>query len=385
MIHRARHELRVRELLGQDPVCALLGARQVGKTTLARTLGQAWSGPVHAFDLELPADRARLSDPWLALDPLRGLVVLDEAQFAPELFPVLRVLADRPGTPARFLLLGSASPRLTKGVSESLAGRISFHELSGFALEEVGRDEHIRLWTRGGFPRSYVADSDMASADWRRAFIRTFLERDLPQYGIDIPAQTLRRFWTMLAHYHGQIWNASELGRAFGLSHHAVNRYLDILSATFVVRRLSPWHENLAKRQVKAPKVYIADSGLVHTLLNLETRDDIEGHPKCGATWEGFALDAVVTRLGARPDECYFWATHAGAELDLLVVRGNRRLGFEFKRSSAPRTTRSMHTARRDLKLDELTVVHAGQHDFPLAEGIRALALENVPDGLTPL
>ncbi|MCP3957132.1 MAG: ATP-binding protein [bacterium] len=385
MIERNRHIEALEGTLRRHPVVAILGARQVGKTTLARQLVERLPGPSTVFDLENPDDLGRLAEPMLALGELRGLVVLDEIQRRPELFPVLRVLADRPGTPARFLVLGSASPDLLKQSSESLAGRILYHQLGGLALDEVGLGERDRLWLRGGFPRSFLAESLPASAEWRRELVRTFLERDLPALGVTIPSATLHRFWTMLAHYHGQVWNGSELARAFGVAHSTVRRYLDTFTSALVLRQLQPWFENLKKRQVKSPKVYIADSGILHTLLGLETRDDLLRHPKVGASWEGFALSEILVRLGARPEECYFWATHAGAELDLLVIRGNRRLGFELKLASAPRMTRSMHTALSDLGLERLDVVHAGEHTYPLSERVRAVALARLDEDLEPL
>jgi hypothetical protein len=367
------------------PVVAILGTRQVGKTTLARQFLADHPGPATVFDLEDPIDLGRLENPMLVLRELTGLVVIDEVQRRPDLFPILRVLADRPDLPARFLVLGSAGPDLLKQSSESLAGRIAYMDLEGFTLNEVGEQALGALWLRGGLPRSFLADSDAASFDWRRNFVQTFLERDLAQLGIRIPATTLRRFWTMIAHYHGQVWNGAELARAFGVTGTTVGRYLDVLTGALVVRQLLPWYENLQKRQVKAPKIYVADSGLLHTLLGLETKIDLEGHPKVGASWEGFGISEVVSRLGARPEECYFWATHSGAELDLLVVRGRRRFGFEFKHTDAPRMTRSTHTALDDLKPDRLDVVHAGPHTFPLAEKVRALALVRVSEDLEPL
>lgn len=384
-IARPDHLARVRQLLRRSPAVAILGPRQVGKTTLARTMQQAWDGPVASFDLEDPADLARLAEPMLALRPLGGLVILDEVQRRPELFPALRVLADRPRTPARFLVLGSASPALLQQSSESLAGRLAFHELGGLSLEEAGVRHLDRLWLRGGFPRAFLAASNPASLDWRLDLISTFLERDVPQLGVSIPAATLRRFWTMLAHYHGQVWNASEFARSFGVSDMTVRRYLGLLSATFVVRVLQPWHENLGKRQVKSPKIYLADSGMLHALLNLGSREDLERHPKVGASFEGFAIAAVVNRLRARWSECYFWATHAGAELDLLVVRGRRRLGFEIKRTVAPAITPSMRTALADLRLSRLDVIHAGDQTFPLGPKIRAVALSRIAEDLAPL
>jgi len=366
-------------------VVAILGSRQVGKTTLAADLRRSSPGPAAAFDLEDPGDLASLADPTLALRPLRGLVVLDEVQRLPGLFPVLRVLADRPRTPARFLVLGSATPELLRQSSESLAGRLAFHELGGFSIEEAGVTRLDQLWLRGGFPRSFLARSGHESLDWRLDFIRTFLERDLPQLGVSIPSTTLRRFWTMLAHYHGQVWNASEFSRSFGVSDMTVRRYLDLLAATFVVRILQPWHENLAKRQVKSPKVYLADSGLLHALLNIRTREDLERHPKVGASFEGFAIAAIADRLRVRWNECFFWATHAGAELDLLVVRGRTRIGFEIKRTVAPVVTPSMRTALTDLRLSRIDVIHAGDRTYALAPRIRAVAIARLLDDLPPL
>lgn len=385
LIERRRHLKVLEGLLERHPVVGILGARQVGKTTLARQLAALYDGPFSFFDLEDPTDQARLAEPMLALRDLRGLVVIDEVQRRPELFPVLRVLADRPERTARFLVLGSASPELLQQTSESLAGRIFYHDLGGFDLDEVGVGSSERLWLRGGFPRSFLAESDGASAEWRRGFVRTFLERDLPELGIQIPAETVRRFWTMIAHYHGQVWNGAELARAFGVSGVTVRRYLDLLTSALVLRQLPPWFENLGKRQVKSPKVYVADSGLLHTLLGLTGRDDVEGHPKIGASWEGFVLREVVERLGARPEEVFFWATHAGAELDLLIVRGRRRLGFELKRTAAPRMTPSIRTARDDLQLERVDVVYPGEHTFPLADRVRALALPRLYEDLEPL
>lgn len=378
MLSRQRHRERLLDLLERYPVVAILGARQVGKTTLARNLAADLDPKVHFFDLEDPDDLARLAEPKLALEPLEGIVVLDEVQRRPEIFPILRVLADRPGGPAKFLVLGSASPDLLKQSSETLAGRVHFHRLDGFDLDEVGPEDWRKLWTRGGFPRSFLADDDQTSFEWRDDFIRTFLERDLPQLGIRTPGQTLRRFWTMLAHNQAQVWNGAELARAFGVSAPTVRRYLDHLTSALVVRQLLPWHANVQKRQVKSPKVYIADSGLVHTLLGLETADDILGHPVSGASWEGFVVQQIQAALAARPEDCFFWATHAGAEIDLVVMRGNRREGFEIKLTTSPRTTRSMRQAQETLDLDRLVLVHAGSKSFPLAEGIDAVAASRI-------
>ncbi len=385
MIPRTQHLGQLERLLRAYPVVAIIGARQVGKTTLARQLAARHRGPVRHFDLENPRDLSLLRDPMLALEGLRGLVVLDEIQRRPELFPVLRVLADRRPRVARFLVLGSASPGLLHQSSESLAGRVAYYELGGLSLEEVGADRAQRLWFRGAFPPSFIAKSTAASTAWRRDFIRSFVERDAPQMGIQVSTQALRRFWTMLAHYHGQVWNAAEFSRSLAVGESTARRYLDLLAATFAVRVLRPWFQNLGKRQVKAPKVFIADSGLLHALLELESDAALQHHPKVGASWEGFALDAVLHRLRAGSEECYFWRTHTGAELDLLVVRGGRRLGFEFKRSDTPEVTPSMRVALKDLGLERLDVVHPGGHTFPLASNIRAVALERILEDIEPL
>ncbi len=378
------HDLRrVRLLLGEFPVVALLGARQVGKTTLARQLAAAYSEPVAWFDLEDPADLARLDDPGLELRPLKGLVVLDEIHRLPDIFQLLRVLADRPGPQARFLVLGSASPELLRQTSESLAGRVAFHELDGFDLTDV--DDLERLWLRGGFPRSFLARSEAASRRWRDGFIRTLLARDLPELGSTIPSATLRRFWAMLAHWHGQIWNGAEFARAFGVSHATVRRYLDLLTSVFVVRQLQPWFENISKRQVKSPKVYIGDSGVLHALLGLSGRADVVSHPKVGASWEGFVIQQVVQLLRAPAEQCFHWSTHTGAELDLLVMDGANRYGFEVKRAEAPKLTRSMRSALETLNLDRLDVVHAGTERYRLAPNVRALPAAELAETLDSL
>ena len=378
MIDRPRQVKRLTQLLERNPVVGILGARQVGKTTLAHTLMKTLRRPATVFDLERGQDLARLEDPELALQELRGLVVLDEIQRRPELFPTLRVLADRPRRPARFLVLGSASPDLLRQSSESLAGRIAYHQLSGLSLDEVGIDNLNRLWLRGGFPRSYTARSHSASADWRHDFVRSFLERDMPQLGVSIPARTLERFWAMLAHYHGNIWNASEFGRSFGVSHHVMRRYLDALEATFMVRVLQPWTANIRKRQVKSPKVYLRDSGILHSFLGVESMSGLERHPGLGASWEGFLVEAVIHQLGARSRDCYFWATHTGAELDLMIQHRGRRYGFEIKRTTSPRITPSMRSALEDLGLTRLDVVHGGSETFPLSRRIRAVAAKRI-------
>lgn len=366
-------------------VVGVLGARQVGKTTLARQVTAGFRGPTTFFDLESPQDLARLREPELALGAQRGLVVLDEIQRRPDLFPVLRVLSDRRPLPARFLILGSASPELLRQSSESLAGRIGYADIAGFDCEEIAPARWDRLWVRGGFPLSFLARSDDASANWRRALVRDFLERDLPQLGIRVAPETMRRLWTMLAHYHGQIWNSAEFARAFGVADTTVRRYLDHLVSAFALRLLPPWHENIGKRQVKSPRIYVSDSGILHVLLGLDSREDVISHAKVGASWEGFVLEQVVRRLRARPEECFFWRTHLGAELDLLVVRGRMRLGFEIKRTAAPELTSSMRSALSDLKLDDLTVLHAGEHSFPMGRNVRAVAFHDLLREVRPL
>jgi hypothetical protein len=385
LVDRREHLTDLGRLLRERPVVALLGARQVGKTTLARELVRRRAGPTTFFDLEDRRDLARLDEPMLALANLRGLVVLDEIQQRPDLFSTLRVLADRPRTPARFLVLGSASPDLLRQGSETLAGRIAFYELSGFDLKEVGVRNLNRLWFRGGLPRAYLARSHRASEEWRLDFVRTFLERDMPRLGVRIPAPSLERFWTMLAHYHAQVWNASEFARSFGVSHTTIRKYLDILANAFVVVQLQPWAENIGKRVVKSPKIYIADTGILHALLGIGTPEQLERHPKLGASWEGFALAQTIRALRARKNECFFWATHAQAELDLLVVSGKRRVGFEFKRTDSPRLTPSIKSAFETLRLQRLDVVHAGEKSFLLAPKVRAVAASRLFDEITPL
>lgn len=381
-LRRARHLADLERLLRQFPVVALLGARQVGKTTLARQLARRRRGVTTVFDLEDSRDLARLADPMLSLEPLSGLVIIDEIHRRPDLFPVLRVLADRRPIRARFLLLGSASVDLLRQGAESLAGRVAFHFLSGLEVDEVAAGALNRLWLRGGFPRAFLAPTLDQSAEWRRQFIATFVERDIPSFGLRLPASTLHRFWAMLAHWHGQILNLSELGRAFGVSDMAVRHYLDVLTSTFVVRQLQPWHANISKRQVKSPKVYIADSGILHSLLGAESMHALERHPKVGASWEGFMLGAVLGHLHIPRDRCYFWATHGGAELDLLVLDGRHRRGFEFKRTTIPSITPSMRVAVADLRLTRLDVIHAGPSTFELAPRIRAVSAGSFPDEL---
>jgi uncharacterized protein len=371
MLERATLEHTVRAALARSPAVALVGPRQVGKTTLARTL--LGGASPNWFDLEDPQVEAQLAAPLVALKDLRGLVVIDEVQHAPDLFKVLRVLIDRADNPARFLLLGSASPSLLRQSSESLAGRIEVIEAGGFTLDETGADQAAALWWRGGFPRSYTARDDEASRIWRREFIRTTVERDLPQLGMNVAAPALYRFWAMLAHYHGQVWNAAAPARSLGVNESTVRRYLDWLTQAYLVRQLQPWFANLGKRQVKAPKIYLRDTGLLHELLGINDPAALARHPKSGASWEGFALDQIL-RI-ARPDEAYFWATHAGAELDLLMMKDGRRVGVEFKRADAPEPTASMRIAMQDLALDALYVVYPGERRYGLAQRIEAVPL----------
>lgn len=371
MITRSEYLSQLDASFRIHPATTLLGPRQCGKTTLARHYGM--TRECHHFDLENPVDLRRLEQPMEALAHLRGLVVLDEVQRRPDLFAPLRVLLDREPSPARFLLLGSASPQLIKGVTESLAGRVGFVDLAGFDCWETGADDLRTLWLRGGFPRSFLAPDDNASLLWREDFLRSFLERDLPQFGIQIPADAMRRFWTMVAHYHGQIWNAAEFGRSLGISESSLRHRLDVLTGTYMVRKLPPWHENLKKRQVKSPKIYVRDSGIVHNLLGLETFHALQSHPKLGASWEGFALENILAR--SRTREAYFWATHAGAELDLLLFHHGRRIGFEFKYADAPGMTKSLHAALGDLSLDRAWVVYPGRERYRLHEKVEAIPL----------
>ena len=376
MIKRTEYFNQLANAVRRSPVTALLGPRQSGKTTLARDFIQGKES-TH-FDLESQPDLHRLENPELMLGSLKGIVILDEIQVKPELFNVLRVLVDRPGNQARFLILGSASPDIIKNVSETLAGRVEFVELAGFDLQETGVTRWKKLWLRGGFPRSDLADSDDDSLAWREGFIRTFLERDIPQLGITIPAASMRRFWTMLAHYHGHTWNASALAQSMGLSDKTVRSYLDILTGSFMVRQLQPWHENIGKRQVKAPKIYLRDSGILHNLLNLPDPYSLSGHPQVGASWEGFVLEQILRMV--RPVEAYFWATHGGAELDLLLLLNGRRYGVEVKFNEAPKVTRSMRIAMDNLGLDHLWIIYPGTHTYPADELITVLPIQKVTE-----
>ena len=376
LIERPKAIAAVTSAFRIHPAVVLTGPRQCGKTTLARMF--AGNEPtVSFFDLERAVDRRKLGAPEQTLSQLTGLVVLDKIQRQPQLFEALRVLLDRPACMARFLLLGSAAPTLIKGVSETLAGRVGLVDLSGFDLHEVTESHWRTLWHRGGFPRSYLAPDDAASALWREHFIRTFLERDIPQLGITIPAESLRRFWTMIAHYHGQVWNAAEFARAMGTSELTARRYLDILNGAYMLRVLTPWHENLKKRQVKSPKIYVRDSGLFHALLELHSFDALSGHPKLGSSFEGFVIEQLLSGLDTR--SASFWATHGGAELDLLVTIAGKRYGFECKYGDAPGTTRAMRVALDDLQLARLWIIYPGHEAYELDKTISVLPVQRIP------
>lgn len=369
MIKRSELYATITAALARSRVVALMGPRQSGKTTLARQFV-----PVNSpnyFDLEDPVSLQRLAEPMTALQALTDIIVIDEIQRMPALFPILRVLADRVPLPARFLILGSASPDLLQQTSESLAGRVERIDISGFSLGEVGMESHSRHWLRGGFPLSFLAASDEDSYVWRRNFIQTVVERDIPQIGGGISGMAMQRYWTMLAHYHGQIWNAAELARSLGVSESTVRRYLDLLEGVFMVRQLRPWHENLKKRQVKMPKIYFRDSGLLHQLLGIRSEADLLLHPRLGASWEGYVLEEVLKSHA--PEEAWFWATHAGAELDLLMLQQGRRIGVEIKRMDAPKLTPSMRIAFDDLRLEQLVVLYPGSRRYALAEGMEVV------------
>ncbi|MFZ2656746.1 MAG: ATP-binding protein [Victivallales bacterium] len=375
LIQRTRLIEKIETGLREFPVTVLLGARQTGKTTLSRMIAGK-RDHVTVFDLESPASRAGLSrTPELTLSDCKGLVIIDEVQRMPELFALLRPLCDSPGRKASFLLLGSASPDLVKGVSESLAGRACFIQVSGFAIDEVGAENQDRLWLHGSFPKAYTSNKEGAWR-WLDSFSQTFLERDLPLLGVRIPAETLRRFWIMLSHYHGQIWNSAEIGQAMSVSSKTVLHYRDILSGSYMLRVLPPWFENIGKRQIKSHKVYLRDSGLLHSFMGIETMQGLRSHPKYGASWEGFAMEQVISIHGDR--DIYFWGTQRGAELDLLIMRHGKRLGFEFKCRDAPSTTKSMHIAVEDLGLEHLWVIYPGKESYRLDKRITALPLSQL-------
>jgi hypothetical protein len=381
MLKRDALQAKVKRGLQRHRVVALIGPRQCGKTTLARQFVNPRSA--NYFDLEDPVSLARLDEPLTALRDLDGLVVIDEIQRRPELFPVIRVLADRKPLPARFLILGSASPELLRQSSESLAGRMERIEMGGFNLAEVGERSQQRHWLRGGFPLSYLARSDGDSFAWRKQFIQTFLERDVPQFGVRIPASTLLRFWTMLAHSHGQVWNAAEVARSLGVSESSARRYVDILSDLFMVRQLQPWHANLKKRQVKSPKVYLRDSGLFHQLVGIGSTVELLRHPKLGASWEGYVLEEVIRALDV--EEAYFWRTHNGAEIDLIIRVGGKMYGVECKRADAPRLTPSMRSALKELDLTRVAVIYPGTARYQLASNVVVVPVADALEGARKL
>ncbi len=377
MINRAQLKQMIQQKLESNRVVALIGPRQCGKTTLAR--GFVSPSSVNYFDLEDPLSLARLDQPLTALQDLSGLVVIDEIQRRPDLFPVLRVLVDRTPLPAHFMILGSASPDLLRQSSESLAGRITTIRMSGFSLEEVGAPAQNILWRRGGFPLSFVAPNEQSSLEWRKDFVHTFLERDIPQFGFNIPSTTLFRFWSLLAHYHGQVWNAAEAARTLNVSESTTRRYLDLLQDLFMVQLVQPWYANLGKRQVKSPKVYFRDTGLLHVLLGIRNEHDLLLHPRSGASWEGFVIEEVIK--ATVPDEVYFWGTHTGAELDLLIFKDGKRIGIECKRVDAPRLTPSMRAAMQDLGLSSLLVIYPGSKSYSLAKNIKIVPLSDLAKG----
>ena len=372
MIKRQHYLQRLETAIKRSPIVSILGPRQVGKTTLAREFAKGRE--ITFFDLESEPDRLRLTNPELELSDIEGLIVIDEIQMMPQLFRVLRVLVDRSDR-ARYLILGSASPHIIRGVSETLAGRIEFIELAGFGLEEVGIENWKKLWLRGGFPRSYLSVTDEDSAVWRNAFIRTFVERDIPQLGISIPAAAMRRFWNLVAHYHGQYLNASALARGMGVSVNTARHYLDILTGAMMVRQLPPWFANLKKRQVRSPKLYLRDTGILHSLLHLESMDALAGHPAVGPSWEGFIVEETLKLL--LPLDAYFWATHSGAELDLLFSHNGKKFGIEIKFNEAPKLRKAMHIALNDLGLSHLWVIHPGPHTYPMDAKISALSIND--------
>jgi predicted AAA+ superfamily ATPase len=374
MLPRNKLHADIQRKLETNRVVALIGPRQCGKTTMARQFVPPSS--INYFDLEDPISLARLDQPMIALQDLEGIIVIDEIQRRPDLFPVLRVLVDRTPLPARFLILGSASPDLLRQSSESLAGRISIKKMSGFSLGEVGVESQKQLWLRGGFPLSFIAPSEEISYDWRKDFVLTFLERDIPQFGFNIPSSSLFKFWSLLAHYHGQIWNAAEAARTLDVSQTTARRYIDLLEDLFMVRKLQPWYENLGKRQIKTPKVYFRDTGLLHYLLGIHTEKDLVLHPRSGASWEGFVIEEVIK--ASAPDEVNFWGTHSGAELDLLIHKNGKRIGVECKRVDAPRLTKSMVSAFENLNLSKLLVLYPGQHSYALGKNIEAIPLDNL-------
>src|SRR5664280_905466 len=376
-IQRVAETELLNKLLRNNPVVAILGPRQCGKTTLSRQLSSQWSKNVTIFDLENPRDAQRLHEPLLALENIEGLIIIDEIQRYPDLFPVLRVLADQ-NKKAKFLILGSASRDLIRQSSESLAGRIIYAEIGGFSLQLLGVSKAEKLWIRGTFPRSFLASSEAASYQWRQDFIATFLERDIPQLGINIPAKSLGRFWKMLAHYHGQIFNASEIGKSLSVSDHTAQRYLDLLSGTFMVRQLRPWYYNTKKRIIKRPKIYFRDSGILHALFTLEGKKDILLHPKLGASWEGFALEEAIKTARLKEDEAFFWGVHAAAEIDMVFQKKGELYGVEVKYTQAPNLTQSMRSALKELSLKHLWIIYPGKESYPLDRNVTVISLADL-------
>ena len=381
MIERTGLLAQLADGLRLSPVTAILGPRQCGKTTLAREFGRRHKAVY--FDLEDPEDQARLSNPRLVLEPLRGVVILDEIQRRPELTQLLRVLVDRRPLPCRFIILGSASPDLMQKASDTLAGRVHFVDMSGFSLTELKPSSQLQLWIRGGFPPSFLAESNDASQVWRQNYVRTFLERDMPLLGVRVAPEMLRRFWSMIAHYHGQIWNASEIGASLGVSHHTTRHYLDLLTGAFIVRQLPPWFENVGKRVVKSPKVFIRDSGLLHFLMNIPDLPALQSHPKLGASWEGFALEQLLALTSER--NAHFWATQSRAELDLLILARGKRWGFEFKYQDAPVMTKSLHLSMADLKLEQAWIVYPGRASYRVHEQVEVVPLITALDKMREL
>lgn len=381
MINRLSYLSRIKAAYAVHPIVGILGPRQVGKSTLAKRYSEEEKKrgqTVTYFDLEKDEDSALLRHPAEVLEPLEGLVVIDEVQRLPDLFRRLRVLVDEQKRRARYLILGSAAPELLRQSAETLAGRIDYIEIAPFGAEETGVAHQRRLWRRGGFPRSFLAANEAASVLWRKAYIRNFLERDLPALGLRVPSETLRRFWLMLAHYHGQVFHGADMAKSMGIDGHTVRHYLDLLAGTFMIRRLSPWHENLGKRQIKSPKIFFRDSGLYHTLLGITGEEDLLHHPKLGASWEGFAVEEIIRRRQAAPEETYFWGTHNQAELDLLIIKDGKREGYEVKYAAAPAITKSMRTALADLRLDALHIVYPGKHRARLEPKIEAVGFESL-------
>ena len=381
LVERPVDAQALRTAMARAPVTLLTGPRQAGKSTLVRRVVSP--SPSSVFDLEDYRDLARLAEPMLALRDTGSTIVIDEAQRMPELFASLRVLVDENRRPGRFVVLGSASPDLTGLGSESLAGRVALVDLSGFRLGDVGAHRLDDLWLRGGLPESFLAADDQASSAWRDDYIATFLERDLAGFGFRFPAATMRRFWTMLAHYHGQTWNGAAVARSIDVSETTVRRLVDALTDALVVRQLPAWFANISKRQVKAPRVYVRDSGLLHRLLGISSRLDLERHPKLGASWEGTVLEHLLMRFG--DTAAAFWSTHGGAELDLRLEIDGQVVGFEIKRTDRPSTTKSMHSALADLALDHLVIVHAGQHRFALTDRITAIGAAELLVAADPL